>query len=84
MSSDLVAAGMRRARHAKVLAAAGGIAVFAVSLGLARSSHASHHKQRAQALSAPPEFVGIVQDDILRSGIIGPAQAPPEAQTSES
>jgi hypothetical protein len=58
--------------------------MFALAMGLARSSASGHAKPTLQALSAPPRFVAVVQSDQLRAGILGPAQAPPGAATSVS
>ena len=79
-----MAAGRRRARRAKVALLVGGVAVFGTAAGLARASYAGHAKHRARPLAAPDRFTAIVHDDILRSGIMAPAEAPPEAQTSAS
>ena len=84
MSSPLVAAGLRRARRAKVPVTIGAVVVFGAGVGLARASYAGHAKHHARPLGAPSEFLSIVHDDILRSGVIAPAQAPPEAETSAS
>jgi hypothetical protein len=74
----------RRAGRAKVgIAVAGGI-VFLGAAGLSRGSYASHPKHRARPLAAPSRFVGIVRQNLLQSGVVAPAQAPPEAQTSVS
>ncbi|HSD78240.1 MAG TPA: hypothetical protein VLA98_12585 [Solirubrobacteraceae bacterium] len=75
---------LRRAARGKVVLAAAGIVAFAGAFGLARRSHASHPKRPAGALAAPGRFVGIVRRNELQAGIVAPAQAPPEAQTSVS
>jgi hypothetical protein len=82
--SAVVAHGRRRARTARAVVAAAGVAVFVAGAGLARASYAGHAKHRTRALAAPQRFLSVVQDDLLRSGVVAPAQAPPEAATSAS
>jgi hypothetical protein len=83
-ASARLAALARRAARAKVgIAAAGGI-VFLAAAVLSRGSYASHAKHHARPLAAPSRFVGIVRQNLLQSGVVAPAQAPPEAQTSVS
>jgi hypothetical protein len=79
-----VLAGRRRAARAKIVVTVCGLAVFGAGMGLARASYAGHRKHPARPLGAPRDFLGVVQDDILRSGVVAPAQAPPAAQTSAS
>lgn len=80
---SLAAARLRAARAKFTLATVGGL-VFVAALGLARGSHASNPKHRARALAAPPRFVDAVNRNLLQAGVLAPAQAPPEAQTSVS
>jgi hypothetical protein len=80
----VVVAGRRRAARAKLAVAAGGLLVFGAGVGLARASYAGHAKHRARPLAAPARFRSIVHDDLLRAGIVAPAQAPPQAETSAS
>jgi hypothetical protein len=82
--SPVMAQGLRRARTARAVIAAAGIAVFVAGAGLARASYAGHAKHRTRALAAPRRFMSVVQDDLLRSGVVAPAQAPPQAATSAS
>ncbi len=56
--------------------------LFACGLVVTRSSYASHAKHPARALAAPARFEQIVQHDTL--GVVAPAQAPAQAQTSTS
>ena len=80
--SSIVLSGRRRAGRAKATAAVLAAALFAGGLIVTRSSYASHMKQSARALAAPARFEQIVQHDTL--GVVAPAQAPAEAQTSTS
>lgn len=82
--SPLVTAGRRRASRAKLAVAVGGITLFGAGIGLARASYAGHSKHRSQPLAAPAKFLSVVHDDILKSGVVAPAQAPPAAETAAS
>ena len=73
-----------RVTAAKTALVAAGAAAFVVAIGLSRSSYASHPKHPARPLAAPGRFVGVVRRNLLQAGIVAPAQAPPEAQTSVS
>jgi hypothetical protein len=74
-----------RAGRAKALVLLGAAATFAAAFGLSRASHPSHPKRPAKALHPPAEFVRQVQqDERLHGGLLGPAQASPEAQTAAS
>jgi hypothetical protein len=64
--------------------AAAGTLVFGAAMMLARHSYAGLPKQPPSALSADPQFVGIVRRDVLQAGIVAPAQAPPGAATAVS
>ena len=79
-----VAAARLRAARAKLALAGVGAAAFVVALALARTSHASHHKQPARSLAAPQSFLDTVRRDLLRGGQVAPPAAPPQAQTSTS
>jgi hypothetical protein len=74
----------RRAARAKVGIAVGGGIVFLAAAGLSRGSYASHPKHHTRPLAAPSRFVGIVRRNLLQAGVVAPAQAPPQAQTSVS
>lgn len=74
----------RRAARAKLLATVGCGVAFAAFYSLSRQSYASHPKHRAKPLAAPGSFVGVVHRDLLQGGVVAPAEAPPEAQTSTS
>jgi hypothetical protein len=77
-------AARRRARTTKAVVAAGGATIFGVAMLFARESYAGHAKQQTTPLAAPPEFVTIVQQNLLRAGVVAPAQAPPDAATTVS
>jgi hypothetical protein len=74
----------RRAAVAKAVLAAGGAALFAATAVLARASYAGHPKRSSHALSAPDRFVQVVRQNQLEAGILAPAQAPPQAATSQT
>jgi hypothetical protein len=61
-----------------------GAIVFGAAMIFARHSYAGHPKQPARALSADPQFVSIVRRDVLKAGVVAPAQAPPGASTAVS
>lgn len=82
-AEELARAG-RRARAGKALLAASGACLFAITMVFARHSYAGHAKQPATALGAPPQFVGIVRQNLLQAGVVAPAQAPPGAATAVS
>jgi hypothetical protein len=69
---------------AKTALVAAGVVAFVAAIGLSRRSYASHPKHPARPLAAPGRFVGVVRRNLLQAGIVAPAQAPPEAQTSVS
>ncbi|MDQ2910801.1 MAG: hypothetical protein M3R39_07285 [Actinomycetota bacterium] len=69
----------RRAFLAKLVLAGGGVLAFAASAALARVAYPGHAKRSPRALSPPPRFVEIVRENQLESGILAPAEAPPEA-----
>lgn len=74
----------RRAATAKVAFVAGASLLFAATLALARASYAGHPKRSTHSLSAPDRFVQAVRESRLQAGILGPAEAPPQASTSVS
>jgi hypothetical protein len=83
-SPSRIAAARRRAYTAKVLLAAGGLALFGTSMALARANHAGHVRHGVRPLQAPPMFVSAVHRDQLQGGIVAPPQAPPSAVTAVS
>ena len=83
-ASFKLTAARRRATRAKTVLAGAGIIAFGAVLALSRSSHASHTKHHPTALAAPSSFVETVRSDALRGGIVAPAEAPPQAETSTS
>jgi len=83
-ASPKLTAARRRSARAKTIIACGGVLAFGTALVLSRSSYASHPKHHARALAAPSSFVETVRSDLLRAGIVAPAEAPPQAETSTS
>jgi hypothetical protein len=81
--SRLVAA-RRRARAAKIVLAAGGLAVFGLGMTLAKANVAGHSPRTLRPLEAPRRFQATVRGDALSGGLLAPAQAPPRAVTSQS
>ena len=77
-------AARRRAAGAKKAVAALAIVGFGAAMVLARVSYAGHPKKPARPLAAPPRFVKIVRENLLQAGMVAPAQAPPDANTSSS
>jgi hypothetical protein len=73
-----------RARNAKVVLAAAGIAVFAAGMSLAHGNVAGHSRRQARPLAAPKRFRDAVRRDALDAGLLAPAEAPPRATTSVS
>ena len=74
----------RRARYAKVTLGVAGTVVFAAAMALARTHYSGHAKQPIRKLAAPPAFVRVVRQSALQAGILAPAEAPPDAATSQS
>jgi hypothetical protein len=74
----------RRASVAKLVLFAGGAVAFLAAAALARVAYPGHVKKPARALSAPPRFMQIVRQNQLESGVLAPAQAPPEATSAPS
>jgi hypothetical protein len=73
-----------RAKEAKKLIATVAIVGFGAAMVLARVSYGGHPKKPARPLAAPPRFVKIVRENLLQAGMVAPAQAPPDANTSSS
>jgi hypothetical protein len=74
----------RRAVAAKTCLATLGAVTFGAAMVFAQHSYAGHAKEPATALEAPPRFVKVVKEDLLQAGVVGPAQAPPDAATAAS
>jgi hypothetical protein len=74
----------RRAVGAKACLATLGAVTFGAAMVFAQHSYAGHAKEPATALEAPPRFIKVVKEDLLQAGVVGPAQAPPEAATAAS
>jgi hypothetical protein len=79
-----VAAVRRRTRLAKVAAGFALPAVFGGAIGLARATYAGHPKHPSRPLAVPKSFYLVIRQNLLQNGILAPAQAPPDAQTSSS
>jgi hypothetical protein len=79
-----IAPARARARRAKLALAAAGLGVFGAAIPLARLHYAGHPKRRPRALDAPQSFRQSVSNDLLRAGILAPAEAPPGAATAVS
>jgi hypothetical protein len=74
----------RRARIAKLGIGAAAVVGLGASMGLARVSYAGHAKQAVKTLSIPQPLYAVVRRNLLQSGILAPATAPPDATTSTS
>ena len=74
----------RRARLAKLVLAGTATAAFVASAALARVAYPGHHKQPIKALSPPRQFVRVVRENQLESGILAPAQADPSVATAQT
>ena len=74
----------RRARLVKIGAGIVGSLVFGASMVLARTTYAGHSKAPSRPLAVPNSFYSVVRQNLLQAGILAPAQAPPDAQTSSS
>jgi hypothetical protein len=74
----------RRARLAKVGAGLAIPAVFGGSFALARVTYAGHAKHPSRPLAVPKSFYSVIRQNLLQNGILAPAEAPSDAQTSSS
>ncbi len=83
-SQTRIGAARRRATVAKTILAGVGVLAFAASAALARVAYPGHHKRATRALSPPKQFVQIVRENQLESGILAPTQADPSAATATS
>lgn len=83
-SESRVGAARGRARLAKLVLAGMAATAFVASAALARVAYPGHHKKAIKALSPPQQFVEIVRQNQLESGILAPAQADPSVATATS
>lgn len=74
----------RRTRLAKFGVGLAVPAVFGGSIALARATYAGHPKHPSRPLAVPKPFYRIIRQNLLQNGILAPAEAPPDAQTSSS
>jgi|SRR5690242_13777137 len=79
-----LAATRRRTRLAKIGVGLAIPAVFGGSIALARATYAGHAKHRSKSLAVPKSFYSVIRQNLLQNGILAPAEAPPDAQTSSS
>lgn len=66
------------------MVAVAGPLVFLGSMVLARVTYAGHSKRPTRPLAVPKPFSSVVRENLLRGGILAPAEASSEAQTSTS
>src|SRR5690349_23291656 len=59
-------------------------ALFGASVALARATYAGHAKHPSHPLAVPKPFYKVVRENLLQNGVLAPAEAPPDAQTSSS
>lgn len=75
-------------RHRTQLAKLGVVvavsALFGASVALARATYAGHAKHPSRPLAVPKPFYKVIRENLLQNGILAPAEAPPDAQTSSS
>jgi hypothetical protein len=79
-----VASVRRRTRLAKFGVGLAVPAVFGGSIALARATYAGHPKHTLKPLAVPRSFYSVIRENLLQNGILAPAQAPADAQTSSS
>ena len=79
-----LAAVRRRTMLAKVGVGLAIPVVFGGSIALARATYAGHAKHRSKPLAVPKPFYSVIRQNLLQNGIVAPAEAPPDAQTSSS
>ena len=84
MRDRRIEAAHRRAALAKRALGAVAVLVFGAAAVLARSTFAGRPKHPVHPLSAPPEFEQVVRQNLLQSGLLAPADAPPGAATGVS
>ena len=77
-------AARRRARVAKRLLVAVATVGFGGWMVLARATNAGHPRHAIRPLAIPPPMYAVVRHNLLQSGILAPATAPPDATTSTS
>jgi hypothetical protein len=79
-----VAAVRRRTQLAKIGVGLAVPAVFGGAIGLARATYAGHPKHPSRPLAVPKSFYSVIRQNLLQNGILAPAEAPPDAQTTSS
>lgn len=79
-----IGAARHRAAIAKVVLAGTGVLVFGATAALARVAYPGHHKKATRALAPPKQFVRIVRENQLQSGILAPTQADPSVATAQT
>lgn len=73
-----------RATRVKVGFGIAAALTFGASMLFARLSYGGHAKQRATPLSPPAQFLGVVRQNQLQSGLLAPPQASPDVATRTS
>jgi hypothetical protein len=74
----------QRARLVKLGVGVAVPAVFGGSMLLARTTYGGHAKRPSRPLAVPKPFYSVVRENLLQNGILAPAEAPADAQTSSS
>jgi hypothetical protein len=74
----------RRVAAAKIGIGAVALVTAGASMALARVTYAGHSKHPARPLSIPQPLYRVVRQNLLQGGILAPATAPPDVQTSTS
>ena len=82
--AEELTAARRRAGAAKGLFGVAAVLVFGAAAVFAKHSYPGHPKGPSAPLGAPRNFVEVVRQNLLQSGVVAPAQAPPGASTSVS
>jgi len=79
-----IAGAYRRGRFAKVVVGAVAVGAFGACTVLARMNYAGHAKQPVGSLSIPQPLYEVVRRNLLQGGVLAPATAPPDAETTTS
>jgi hypothetical protein len=79
-----IGAARRRARAAKIGLGAAALVGLGAAMGLSRVSYAGHSKRSIETLAIPQPLYEVVRRNLLQSGILAPATAPPDATTVTS
>ena len=74
----------RRVAAAKIGIGTVALVTACASMALARVTYAGHSKHLARPLSIPQPLYRVVRQNLLQGGILAPATAPPDVQTSKS